>query len=189
MKRRPFVLLCAAVSLFSAYCNRVAGGDSGITPATPHADGSPCNNPVECASFSCSGGVCVAPAGGLVEIDHACSDGDTCVGDAKCEEGLCVANSLACAADQTPCLQDDDCCTGPCENGSCGFGGDGTGGSGTCSAQDDVCYVDGDCCSGFCNEGSFCSASSSCASVGEFCAADSDCCNGACYTDISECSD
>jgi hypothetical protein len=185
MKRRPFILVCALCSLFSVYCNRLAGGDSGISPATPHRDGSPCNNPVQCASFSCSGGVCVAPAGGLVEIDGDCSGGATCVGDAQCEQDLCVANSLACAADGTPCQTGSDCCTEECENAVCGFDQVGTGGTGgtggSCSSVGDDCDSDGDCCSDYCDDSFTCS--DTCASMFEDCAEDNDCCDGVCADD------
>jgi hypothetical protein len=173
VKRRPFILVCALCSLFSAYCHRVAGGDIGFTPATPHPDGTSCNNPVQCASFSCSGGKCVAPVGGLVEIDHDCSGGETCVGDAKCEEGLCVANSLACAADGTPCLTGSDCCTEECDNGTCGF-------NDSCAQEDESCDVDGDCCTGSCPD----FTCVSCSGSAEPCDTDSDCCSGVCDADF-----
>lgn len=185
MKRRPLALLCALVSLLS--CHRFVGGDVGNV-AAPSADGAACNNDVECASYACRHGACVAPAAGLVEIDGDCGGGGTCVGDAKCQADICVANGAACAADNTPCQVHGDCCNGTCTNSACGFGTTGgSGGSGGgCATQGGSCSSNSECCSGGCdlNTGA---CSDSCAQSGLACVSGTDCCSASCESSNGVC--
>ena len=194
VRRRPFALLCALLALACAYCDRTVGGNL-TNVATPNPDGTACNNDVECASFSCSpsSGVCVAPASGLVEIDGLCNDGQTCVGDASCQGGICVANSMACSPDGKACVVDNDCCKFDCENSACGGTSTGTGASGTggsgpgCAALGAQCDVDSDCCDGNGCDTTVFTCSDTCALQGGNCDEDSDCCSGTCETDDNTC--
>jgi hypothetical protein len=189
---RPLALGSAILSFLSAYCTNQTVGGTGMV-AHPQADGSICNNNVECSSFTCSGGVCVAPPGGLIEIDGDCSGGGTCVGDATCQDDICVAGgSLACAADNTPCQTDSDCCNLICTNKVCSFGTTGVGGSTTttttCKAAGASCFTNGDCCTGGCDQATFPSVcSDTCGLQGSSCSLDSDCCTGVCASGTSAC--
>ena len=181
------MLLCAVVALSSAVCHRYVGGDVGLV-ATPHPDGSPCNNAVQCASYSCTNGACAAPTGGQVEIDGDCSGGQPCVGDAMCEDDICVATRAACAADGTPCLSDSDCCNEICTGSTCGFGDTGStssGGAG-CGGDGTSCTSDSQCCSGACDMNAF-TCSSACAPLNASCLSNDQCCSGTCDTGNEVC--
>jgi hypothetical protein len=177
---RSLALLGAALVLSFAACHRVAGID-GISPATPQADGSACNNPVECASYACDNGRCVAPPPGYVEIDGDCSGGDPCVGDATCDQGICVGNSLSCAKDGQKCLVASDCCYDDCMNGVCGYQ------STSCTPTGDSCTSSSDCCSGDCGSSGTCTTGSSCGGNGSSCVANVECCSGYCDSSSGSC--
>jgi len=192
-RRRPFAILGALLALCCAYCDSTVGGNL-TNVATPNPDGTPCNNNVECASYSCVLGACSAPTGGLVEIDGLCNGGETCVGDASCQDGICVANSLSCIADGTQCLTDDDCCKGDCISGYCGgmVGAGGSTGSssssgGSCMMVGGSCNVDSDCCSGNPCDMNSSMCSNTCAPNGEGCNQDTDCCSSSCETADGTC--
>jgi hypothetical protein len=190
-KPRMRLLLGSVLCLLCAFCNTTVGGDLAHV-APPNANGKPCNNDVECASDHCAGvtvfgpGSCERPANGAIEIDGDCSGGAPCVADATCEDGICVANSKACAALLARCAVDNDCCSGACASppgytqpeGTC------TGGGGMCADEGSSCIVDSDCCAGRCDfristgprRGE---CSTTCKGFDDACEI-GDCCNGYC---------
>ncbi len=189
-KLRPLAFLCAVLSLSSAYCHRYVGGIGTVSPVSP--DGATCNDNVECASYNCAGGQCVAPPAGTAEIDGDCSSGQACVGDATCQDGICVAGGMAaCAADGQPCETDQNCCTQICTSNRCGFDTTGTGGSSTtsgtnCASEGGSCSIDSDCCTGACDTNVF-QCSNSCGTSGANCFDGTDCCSSVCSSGDETC--
>jgi hypothetical protein len=180
------VLVGAVLGMLFVFCNRNVGGGLGHI-ATPNPDGTVCNNDVECASDHCVESTCQPPANGEVEIDGTCSGSAPCVADATCEDGICVASAMACAALLAPCAVDDDCCSANCAypfDSDAGTGGTCTAGASMCAAEAEACIMDSDCCAGLCdfNEGSTPGrgrCSSSCIGFGATCHVGG-CCTGYC---------
>ncbi len=114
-------------------------------------------------------------------------------GTAQCTAGTC------CQPDGVSCADGDACCTGKCENGTCG-GTECAAIGEACTTRDNccgelrcsstrecfACVPDGlsctepeECCNGTCDDG-ICNAPTTCAVAGEVCTSDGSCCSGHC---------
>jgi len=158
MRSVPFWF--AILLLGWASCTRNVGGGFGRV----RQDGAQCSKSGECASASCVAGTCAKPPDGIVEIDADCSNGEKCVSDAACQEGICVqvtdpssASSSSTGASSTStgssckpeggkCFSTSECCKGGCDQviGKC---------SSTCSPQGVGCKSHSECCSDTCTSG------------------------------------
>ena len=141
------------------------GGD-GCDVSCLVEDGNVCESALECASASCSEGICVRCGDGDIDAQEACDDANTLDGDgcsSACRvevEGECTAlrqcESGACDLDTNTCLS-------PCGDGSVDEG----------EGCDDSNLDEGDGCNAACL-----------VEEGFACAENDDCASGLCYEDL-----
>jgi hypothetical protein len=103
--------------------------------------------------------------------------GNQCLNNADCCSGNCANGSCQpppCTSDNQACTTNADCCSG-----TCGTGGTCTPLNGTCKTLGNQCTNGSECCSLFCENG-ICAQPSYCGQNGDICAQDTDCCGGIC---------
>jgi hypothetical protein len=105
-------------------------------PGVSKLPGQACQNPAQCGTYSCVGGIC--PFLDCVHDDGRCaSDADCC--DRGCVNGTCSGTPF-CRARGTECDAGTQCLEGVCTNGLCG--------TSTCVlGAGAACARDYDCCS------------------------------------------
>lgn len=97
----------------------------GLFCTTPPGSSSPlCGAPCDPATPTCAAGThCEDRGVGCGSCVADCTPG-SCAGGLECRDGRCVGLS----ADGTPCSSPDECQSGVCQNGLCGFTPEGDGG-------------------------------------------------------------
>jgi hypothetical protein len=85
--------------------------------------------------------------------------------------------TMTCSANGAACSDPNECCSGICENGSCGA-------PQQCQPQSAACTASGDCCAGLTcvvpvgqNAGT-CEPGAQCGATGQACTLSSPCCSG-----------
>jgi hypothetical protein len=178
----------------------------GCTGSDDCDDGNPCTeNLCDNGTGTCSN----PPIAGCVPCDTVadCDDGDVCT-ENSCVAGRCVSDPVPGCGDGCvctgqaagePCVNDNDCCVGYCDNGFCtgdygemacaplgNFCANDAGGANACCSgicegcvcaclgDDQTCAVDRQCCGGFC------ASETCCREVDARCTSDAQCCGGHC---------
>ncbi len=166
-----------------------SGSTSSGTPGCKQG-GSSCNGFAECCSGTCANDVCTACGTDGNSCDGGCCLGLTCYYD-KCSQ---------CNADDLPCAQSGDCCSGICAQGMCkklDCPPGQTDCNGACkdiSADVNACGS----CNTKCNGGELCCAGkcknttddeANCGGCGKQCIADHHCAGSSCEWDQACCDD
>ncbi len=203
-----------------ACCSDVCNGNVCGLPCVP--DGGFCNSPGECCGNQCNNGVCgpggdcshdeCTLGGPLLESCTPCT-AEVCAVDPFCcqqgwdsicvdeAEDLCGITCGPCTPDGGGCMDGSECCSGSCENGTCGSSCEPDGAfcfdadqccsmqcenfqcGGTCLPDGFPCGDPSQCCSDACNDG-FCGAGPICPSDGSVCG---DCIAGNCCGQLLGC--
>jgi hypothetical protein len=135
-----------------------AGGDDGSMSSTGAPSGAACSQDADCASGTCTNGICADPSAGGSDAGNdaaadsdpapstppgaagdACSVGSDCTSN-SCTDGVCDDGSGAAAG--TACGADTDCASASCTSGVCDGAAAGSG-----------CTTGGECASGTCTGG------------------------------------
>lgn len=143
------------------------------------ADKTPCDNPNECCSLGCNGGMCGGPlcvtAGGKCTVNSQCCS-------VRCEGGVCFLPPSACVGTGEGCGSDAGtmCCTGFCNGrtGRCDLSP-----YGMCLEPSSPCYMDSECCPplGLCVRNNMLgidACTAPCQAEGQDCNSNGECCDG-----------
>lgn len=135
---------------------------------------------------ACCSGVC---SDGVCDQPEFCSGpGAACMDDVECCTLACVDGSCGtqlCLGVGQGCADADECCSGICgSDGTCEAVPPGPSGE-TCGTLGEACSGGGDCCSTNC-QGGICVRAFSCQANGDICRQDNDCCGNLCSSENGE---
>ncbi len=142
-----------------------------------------CKNPGGCAP---AGEVCGTSDGSPSGSNECCPGPEGGANEAACQPTASGTHRCTvtgnCKPDGLDCMAPGDCCSGICENGTCG--------ETPCIGDGQPCAFSDQCCSGICapdpNTGELV-CNPDCVPSGQACTANSDCCGGYCNPQTLTC--